>query len=53
MLFRYAQSDNQIGQLEADESDNAGPDNRQTHAEELHPDLMAHGDALRIADAAQ
>ena len=53
LLFRYAQPYGHIRHFVADESDDAGPDHGNADTFQLHQQLMAHGDAFRITDAAQ
>ncbi len=53
LLFRHAQPDGHIRHFVADERHNAGPDHGDGDTFQLHQQLMAHGDAFRITDAAQ
>ena len=53
LIFRYAQANGHIGNLVTDKGDDAGPDNGDTDAFQLYQNLMAHGDAFRVAHTAQ
>lgn len=53
LIFRYAQANGHVGDFVTNKGDHAGPDDGDTDTFQLYQNLVAHGHAFRITDAAQ